>query len=476
MLQQVAFPGEISRLDTVLSAQREWRLKEPGAFDISARRARLKRLLGAVQANRDPICAAVKADLGRAEAETQLCEIFAVATEIRHALRHLRSWTRSRWVAPTLAMMFTRAATRFEPKGVILIISPWNFPVSLAIGPLVSAVAAGNSVVLKPSEQAPATAALLARILRMTFLPEEVTCVTGDETVSRDLASLPFDHIFFTGSTEAGRSVLRASAETMATVTLELGGKSPAILLEDADLDQAAEKIAWGRFLNAGQTCLAPDYVLVPQIRYDAFAAALSRAIERLYGSALDGAKVDLARIVNDRHFMRLSRLLAESAAHGDNVIRQGEIDAETRLIGPTVILVRSPCSPLLAGEIFGPVLALVAYERVEDAITEVNRHPGPLCAYAFARRPRRALALLSQIRAGASVVNETVVHYVHSGLPFGGFGPSGMGRSHGRYGFEAFSSARAILVGRRHNPVRLLYPPYTGFTRFLIRATASWL
>lgn len=469
-------PNSLAPAD-LLAAQRRRRREQPAAFAPAARRERLKRLLRAVEARRDGIAAAIRADLGRHESETLLTETFAVTAEIRHALRRLRSWTRDRWVAPTPAMLLTTSRVRSEPKGAVLIISPWNFPVSLALGPLASAVAAGNSVVLKPSEHAPATAALLARLLAETFPPEEVACIPGDAALSRHLASLPFDHVFFTGGTEAGRAVLRASADTLATVTLELGGKSPVLVLDDADIGDAARKIAWGRFINAGQTCLAPDYVLVPRRLAPDFLRATEAAVAAMFGTGSGGLPTDYARIVNDAHFRRLSGLLADAEAHGDRLVVEGRRDAATRLIGPTVAVVERPGSPLLEQEIFGPILAMLPYDRLDDALADIGSRPPPLCAYAFGRDAGRALAVLARLPAGASVVNDVVTQYMHGGLPFGGVGASGMGRSHGRYGFDAFSNLRAVMVRRRvFNPVRLMYPPYTRVTRFLIRMAATCL
>ena len=455
-------------VENIIALQREWRLRTPYNFDVPARRRRLEKLLHVLDASTNELCAALHEDLGRPPAESVLCELIAVKAELKFTLRKLKKWTRERYVAPTLTTLLTRSRVRFDPKGHVLILSPWNYPVVLTLRPLISAIAAGNSVVIKPSEHSPATSALLARLISQTFETDEVCCFVGDADIAQNLVKQPFDHIFFTGSSEVGKKIAATAAQNLTTLSLELGGKCPVLLHDDANIVDAAEKISWGRFLNAGQTCLAPDYVLVPRLRCNAFIAWLQQAIQnRFYNTSSYGE--NYGRIINHTHHDRLTELLAKAKAFGDDVVLAGDIDREKKLIGPTIVICRSADSPLMKEEIFGPILVVLAYDSLDDAVAVIRAQPAPLCIYSFSRDPRVAKDCVATLPTGATVINDVLTHFVHTGLPFGGVGASGFGRCNGRYGFEAFSNYRAIFQTLRFNPIAFMYAPYTEKKRQLI-------
>ncbi|WP_323040363.1 aldehyde dehydrogenase family protein [Gemmobacter sp.] len=439
-------------------------------FGLAERRAALVRLR-AVLAQREPdIIAALSADFGKPETETLLTEILPVRQDIAHAVRHLRRWMRPRRVAPTLAMLGTSARIRPEPRGVCLIIAPWNYPLNLALGPLVSCIAAGNSAILKPSELTPATSALIAAIVAEAFTPDLVTVVQGGADVSQALLALPFDHIFFTGSPEVGKIVMTAAARHLTSVTLELGGKSPAIIGPGADVDQAAAWVAFGKFVNAGQTCIAPDHVYVHDDVRPAFLAALRARIARAYG---DGASPHLARIVNDRHAGRLRALLDDARGKGAQAVLGGA--GEGRHIPPTLVEAVTPDMRLDQEEIFGPVLPVIGYADLDGVLARINARPKPLALYVFDRDRGFTDRIIAATSSGGVGVNLTMAHYSHHGLPFGGVNHSGIGAAHGEFGFRAFSHDRAVLANR-FSALGLIFPPYTARVRGLVRAVLRLL
>ena len=439
-------------------------------FGLAERRAALIRLRE-VLARREPdIIAALSADFGKPETETLLTEILPVRQDITHALRHLRRWMRPRRVAPTLALLGTRARIRPEPRGVCLIIAPWNYPLNLALGPLVSCIAAGNSAILKPSELTPATSALIAGIVAEAFTPDLVTVVEGGADVSQALLALPFDHIFFTGSPEVGKIVMAAAARHLTSVTLELGGKSPTIIGPGADVEQAAAWVAFGKFVNAWQTCIAPDHVYVHDDVRPAFLAALRARIARAYG---DGASPHLAHIVNDRHAGRLRALLDDARDNGAQVVLGG--GGEGRHIPPTLVQAVTPDMRLDHEEIFGPVLPVIGYADLDRVLARINARPKPLALYVFDKDRGFADRIIAATSSGGVGVNLTMAHYSHHGLPFGGVNHSGIGAAHGEFGFRAFSHERAVLANR-FSALGLIFPPYTARVRGLVRAVLRLL
>jgi aldehyde dehydrogenase (NAD+) len=378
-----------------------------------------------------------------------------------------------KYVAPTLTMLGTKARIRHEPKGVSLIISPWNYPISLLLGPLTSAIAAGCPAIIKPSEMSPACSALLAKILRETFAPEEIAVFEGEANVSTALLELPFDHIFFTGSPAVGKVVMSAAAKHLAEVTLELGGKSPVIVDETADITKAVRSIAWGKFSNCGQTCVAPDHAYVHESRLPQFIDAMKETIKKMYGDAAQSP--DYCRIINHRHFERLSRLLDSTTAQGATILVGGTRDASQKFIAPTLLTGAGEESTIMQEEIFGPLLPILAYRDLAEPIAAINARPKPLALYVYAKDRARIERVLTETSAGGSCVNASMVQFAHDNLPFGGVNNSGIGNAHGFYGFRAFSHERAVLEDK-FSVVPMLFPPYTPRVKQMIKWTLRYL
>ena len=440
-------------------------------FGLPERRAALARLAKAVRENEVALTAAMAADFGKPEAEVILTELLPVMQEIRHASRHLRRWMRPRRVAATLATFGTSARVRPEARGVCLIIAPWNYPFSLAIGPLVSALAAGNCAIIKPSEMTPATSALIARLVQETFPPSLVTVIEGGVDASQALLALPFDHIFFTGSPAVGKIVMAAASKTLASVTLELGGKSPTIIAPDANLKNAAKWIAFGKFANAGQTCIAPDHVYVHNSVKERFLAALRERIAQSYGEG--GNSPYLAGVVNDQHVARLSGLLQDAISKGAKVTLDGGV--KSRNMGPTLIDAMTPEMEIDHEEIFGPILPIIPYDDIDEVISQINTRPKPLALYVFGKSRAMTDRIVAATSSGGVGVNLTVAQFTHTGLPFGGVNSSGIGAAHGHYGFQAFSHERAIL-SNHFSALPLVFPPYSRRVKRLIGLVKRFL
>ena len=430
------------------------------SFDRAARLAALAALRQAVLDQQDQIIAALQSDFGKHPVETLLSEIMPVLQEIDHARRHLRGWMRGRRVWPGLTTLGASARVVPQARGVALIIAPWNYPVTLALGPLVSALAAGCSVIVKPSEMVPATSALLNALIARTFPADLVAVAEGGAEVATELLALPFDHIFFTGSPEVGRVVMAAAARHLASVTLELGGKSPVIVGPDANIAQAARWIAWGRFFNGGQTCVAPDHVFVDQAIAPAFSVALKAEVARMWGQP-----GNLARVVNARHAARLRGLIADAAALGAQVTGgQGEGTTLT----PTLLEGTTEAMAVSHQEIFGPVLPLIPYADLKAVLARIEAGPKPLALYVFGGK-ELADKVVAETTSGSVGVNLTVLTFSHPNLPFGGIGNSGLGAAHGHDGFRAFSHERAVMVNH-FLAMRFLMPPYGARVRRLAR------
>ncbi|MDE3245791.1 MAG: aldehyde dehydrogenase family protein [Acidobacteriota bacterium] len=449
-----------------------WRLAATGA---SERKAKLRRLLEALLARRVEAQEALAADFRKAPGEADLTELYPVICELKDALRHLGRWMRPKRVSTPLALLGSAGRIRQEAKGVVLIISPWNYPINLTLGPLVSAMAAGNCAMLKPSEHTPHTTAFIKRLLGDLFPEDEVAVVEGDAEAARALLELPFDHIFFTGSPAVGKLVMGAAAQNLTSVTLELGGKSPVLVDSSANLRDAARKIAWGKFINAGQTCIAPDYVLAHAEIHEDLVRELKAAVASFYGGDASAWKrnPDFPRIVNASHFARLKALL-ESA--GGRVAMGGETDAGENYIAPTLLTDIAPDSAIMQQEIFGPILPILKMPSLDEAVRFVNARPKPLALYVFSGSAQAAESVLARTTSGGACVNDTVLHFIHMGLPGGGVGHSGFGKAHGYFGFEAFSNARGVLRQRtRFSGIQWMYPPYTPRVRKLIDLTLKY-
>ncbi|MFQ5840706.1 MAG: aldehyde dehydrogenase family protein [Candidatus Methylomirabilales bacterium] len=450
------------------------RIKVSSAGERLGKLARLER---AVERRLDELKRALYDDLRKPEAEVLLTEVYPVVSEIKHVRRHLRKWMRPVRVRAPLAFFGSRSAVHREPKGVVLILSPWNFPFQLTLGPLVSAMAAGNCAVLKPSELSPRTSRFIRELLSDLFHEREIAVLEGDHRLAQFLVEQPFDHIFFTGSTRVGKQVMATAASNLTSVTLELGGKSPVIVDPSADLQEAATKIAWGKSINAGQSCVAPDYVLVPEEREARFVELLRGALASRYGApARLTENPDYGRIVSSAHFHRIRSLLEAAVEGGARVEAGGSFREDDNFIEPT-LLGRVPSeSGIMQEEIFGPVLPILAYRTREEAIAFVNARPRPLVLYLFARSRSAITAILKETWAGDTLINDVVVHFGNVRLPFGGSGQSGTGKAHGFSGFMCFTHERSVMRQPRRTLARLLYPPYTRPVRKLIELTVRYL
>jgi aldehyde dehydrogenase (NAD+) len=400
--------------------------------------------------------------------ETDATEIFHVLNEIKVALQSLDHWTAPRKIDAPLYLAGTRAWIYYEPRGVCLIISPWNYPFSLAAGPLVSCLAAGNSVIVKPSELTPAVSALINRMCGEIFEPSVVSVCEGGVETSQRLLKLPFDHIFFTGSPTVGKLVMKAAAENLTSVTLELGGKSPAIVTATAKLNDAAERIAVGKFINNGQTCIAPDYVLVEETIAKEFVRKLIETTKKLYAPDDNFEKsADYGRIVNEAHFLRIRNLVEDAVSQGAHIEWDGKNDQATRYMHPVILTNIPATSRLMQEEIFGPVLPVIPYKRMEDALGIIHAKPKPLALYVFATRRSLREKIISETSAGTVCINDCGIQFLHHELPFGGINNSGMGKSHGHYGFLTFSNEKPVLKQKNGmTAVQAFYPPFTRRTK----------
>ncbi len=435
----------------------------------SERIARLKRLRRALDQARGQLHEAFSGDYSKPSTAVDLSEIGPVAFEIDHAIRNLRRWMRPKKVSNPIAFWGTNNQIRIDPKGVALIIAPWNFPVTLTLGPVVSAIAAGCSIVLKPSEYAPRVATMVREILASCFETDEVCVLEGDATVSQRLLELPFDHIYFTGSPRIGRIVMAAAAKHLTSVTLELGGKSPTVVDETADMTQTARRIAFGKFSNAGQTCIAPDYVFVHERVHDRFIGELERQIGTMFGGGKDSP--DYARLISDDHHARMVRMCENAIDTGAKVVVGGVGDAKTRFLSPTVLTEVSPDADVLKEEIFGPILPVLPYRDLGEVISAINSRQPPLALYIFSRTTSTVRRLLDETQSGGVAINDTLLQFAHPGLPFGGIRTSGIGRGHGHWGFLEFSNQRAVLRQHwRFSLASLFHPPTTKARRFFVR------
>ena len=439
---------------------------------------RLKELRRILMSHRAALARAFAEDFGKPTLEVDLTEVLPVLDEIRAALCGLRHWMRPRSVAPTLTTLGTSGRIVYQPRGRCLIIGPWNYPVSTLLGPLVSAVASGNTAVLKPSEFTPAVNAVLAEIIAKVFDPAEVTLIEGGVATAQALLDLPFDHIFFTGSLEVGKLVMAAAARHLASVTLELGGKSPVIVDETADLRRAAEVILWGKLVNAGQTCIAPDTLFVHANVMEAFLILCREIVAKRFGADQETIAVspDLARMIHQRHATRIAGLIDEARAAGAEVVLGGDHDATHRYVAPTLLTKIPETVAISREEIFGPVMPVIEFTGIDDVIARLNIWPKPLTLYVWSRHRPTIRRILAKTSSGGVVVNHCLQHFAHTGLPFGGVNASGIGSAHGFHGFKAFSHERAVLRGSRFAAVKLFFPPYTQPKARLASALISLL
>ena len=430
---------------------------------LAVRRDRLERVRALIDTHAGKLAEAVQADFGVRSAQlTEAADLFVLRAGMAQLDKQLPRWMKPKRVHTPLYLQPASAHLQRQPLGVVGVIGPWNYPLQLTFGPAATALAAGNRVMLKPSELTPHTSALMAELVQKTFDADEFSVVVGGPDVAKEFASLPFDHLFFTGSTQVGRQVAAAAAVNLTPTTLELGGKSPCVIDASCDLNDAAIKIAHGKLLNAGQTCIAPDYVLLPRGQESAFEQAYAAAVARLFPTI--AGNPDYAAIVSERHHARLNALLDEAQARGARVVdvaRPGGDAQGARQMNPTLVFNPAPDLRLMDEEIFGPILPVVPYDGIDDAVTYINLRPRPLALYWFGGDNASRDRLLARTVSGGVSVNDTLMHVAHEGLPFGGVGDSGWGSYHGETGFLRFTQQKPVLVQSRWAMGHLFYPPY---------------
>jgi coniferyl-aldehyde dehydrogenase len=431
---------------------------------LELRLDRLKRLRAAVSENEARFEAAISADFGhRSSTETLIAEIMMVLSEIKHATKHLKKWMAPQRISTTLQFAPARNRLIPQPLGVVGIISPWNYPLQLTLAPAVAALAAGNRVMIKPSELVPRFSALLVEVIAQKFDAGEIVVTGIEEGIAQAFAALPFDHLMFTGSTRVGRLIAEAAGRNLTPVTLELGGKSPAIIDRSADLDEAAERIAYGKLLNAGQTCIAPDYALVPQNSVQDFAEKLQGHVRRMFGT--DPANKDYTSIVSDRHYARLEGLVADAAAKGATIMQAARPDDPAwklkRKFPPTIIVGATPEMSVMQEEIFGPLLPVIGYREAAEPIAHINAHDRPLALYWFGKDSAARDEVLARTVSGGVTVNDCLFHFAQINQPMGGVGASGTGAYHGEWGFRTLTKLKPVFYRSRFNRLADLYPPY---------------
>ena len=467
-----------TRMREILDAQRTDYLRE-GAVSAATRRDRLSRGVDVLLKYQGELIDALNSDFScRSREVTMLTDIAASITPMKHAIKHLEKWMRParRSTMFPLNLLGGHSRVEYQPLGIVGVISPWNFPVNLTFAPLAGIIAAGNRAMIKPSEFTPATSEVMAKMVSEAWDEKEVAMCVGGAEVGQAFSGLPFDHLIFTGATGIARHIMAAAARNLVPVTLELGGKSPVLVSRSADLQQAAQRIMLGKTLNAGQICLAPDYLMVPEEKLDDVVAALQSATAEMYPKLLDNS--DYTSVVNERHFQRLTGYLEDAAARGASVLAinpaNEDFDGQqgTRKIAPTLITGAPEDSKVLEDEIFGPLLPIRTYSQFSEAIDYVNAHPRPLAAYYFGTDREEEEAVLTRTTSGGVCINDVIMHITQEELPFGGVGPSGMGAYHGYDGFKTFSHAKAIYRQSRFNVAKLagMAPPYGPATEKTIK------
>jgi coniferyl-aldehyde dehydrogenase len=462
-------PRDVDELHRLFQLQRQAVARDPypGA---ARRRAHLRAVARLLRDHADAIADAIATDFGhRSRHETRILEIFPSVEAAKHARAHVARWMRPERKPVAAWFLPARARVVKQPLGVVGVLVPWNYPLFLSVGPLVSALAAGNRVMIKMSEFTPRFAALFRDLVARAFPPEQVTVVTGDADIARAFSSLPFDHLLFTGSTSVARHVMRAAAQNLTPVTLELGGKSPAIIAPGFPVEEAASRIVWGKCLNAGQTCIAPDYVLLPETETSRFVEAAGAEVRRLYPDG--AASPDYTAIIDARHYRRLLGYLDDARAKGARTVPLGDGASEaTRKLPPTIVTGVTGDMEIMQEEIFGPLLPVVPYRTLDEALAYVAARPHPLAMYYFDHDRARTGRVLERSRAGGVTVNDTMLHIAQHDLPFGGVGASGMGHYHGRAGFDTFSKTKGVFLQSRLNGLGLFKPPYGRRLEMLLR------
>ena len=423
---------------------------------------------------KDLIREALYKDFKKPYAETDLTEIYQVIGEIKHVKKYLKSWMSNQKVNTPLALLGTSSWYKYEPKGVCLIISPWNYPLNLTFDPLVSAIAAGNTAIIKPSELTPNTSRVMAKIIKDLFNEDEVALIEGGVETSQELLQLPFNHIFFTGSTKVGKIVMKAASEHLSSVTLELGGKTPTIIDETADIKSAVKNIVWGKFLNNGQTCIAPDYILIKDRAKDIFIQEFKKQLVHNFSdNALNSNSI--CRVVNEKHLCRLKNHIDNAKSKNAIIEIGGQSNSDKNYLEPTIISNLPEDASLLQDEIFGPILPIKTYNNIDEAVNYINSKEKPLSLYIYSKNNKNINYIINNTRAGTTCINNNLLQFSNHYLPFGGINNSGMGKSHGFFGFQEFSNTRAILKQNFRGAVENFHPPYSKKKQKLIDLTLKW-
>ncbi|WP_298634700.1 aldehyde dehydrogenase family protein [uncultured Umboniibacter sp.] len=468
-------PTNTNNIDAIFLQQKA-NLPTLKARSAADRIAMLQRLKRAILRFRKNIVKAGAEDFGKPETEVDIAEIMPLLSELANTSKNLKRWMKPKRVRTPATLFGSSGKIIYEPKGASLVIAPWNYPVFLSLGPVISAVAAGCSAIIKPSEFTPALSAVIREIVEDVFDVNEVAVIDGEVETTTQLLALPFDHIFFTGSPNVGKVVMAAAAKNLSSVTLELGGKSPVIVDESANVKDCIDKLVWAKFTNNGQTCIAPDYLLVHRSHEQSFSDSLYQRIATVYGADLAAQQQspDLARMVNTRHFDRVQALLVEAKSKAKTILG-GHCDADDRFISPTLVVEPSADSRIMQEEIFGPLLPILFYDELSEALSIIEQQPKPLALYIFAKDNRVVDEVINRSTAGGTCINTCLLHFIHSNLPVGGVNNSGIGKSHGRYGFLAFSNERGVV--KDHLSLsKQLFAPYTPRVKKVIQLTLRFL
>jgi len=437
---------------------------------------KLRKLKKNIFLYRDEIKKALFKDFKKSSSDVDLTEIFPVISEIKHNIRHLSKWMKDEIVPTPLTLLGSKSYIKHEPKGIILIMTPWNFPINLTFISIINAISAGNSIIIKPSEISEKTSIIIKKIVANTFDKNEIKVILGGPKTAQKLLKLKFNHILFIGSPSIGKIVMQEAAKNLASVTLELGGKSPTIIDEKCNINKAAKRIAWSKFLNNGQVCIAPDYLFVHNKIKEKFIKQLILSIKDLYSN--DPIKSDdYCRIVNKKHFNRLINLLEDAKQLGSNIIYGGNINEKENFIEPTLLDNISKKSKMYKEEIFGPLLPIFDFNKIEEVIEFINKNEKPLALYIFSKNNNNIKAIINNTSSGGVCINHSTLHYSNNNLPFGGINNSGTGRCHGIYGFHELSNKKSILKQvLTSSPTDFLFPPYNNFKNKLIEFTIKWL
>ncbi|MGD7069854.1 coniferyl aldehyde dehydrogenase [Acetobacter sp. AAB5] len=464
MSDTVSASATAINLAQLLDRQRAAFLRD-GPPSLQQRRTDLRCLKAEILKRRTDIVQALKADFGqRSERESAIVELIPLVQSINYMIRHVGHWMRPERRHVSAYFQFGRAWVVRQPVGVVGIIAPWNYPVSLALVPLATAIAAGNRAMLKPSEFTPATSAVIEKIVQAVFSPEQVAVVTGDAELGAAFSALPFNHILFTGSTVVGKKVAAAAARNLTPVTLELGGKSPVVIEPEFSMARVVNRVAYGKLTNAGQTCIAPDYLLLHEDDQDAFATAYQEVVKKLYPEGYAGSP-DYTAILNQHHYKRLTGLINNAEAEGARVIRMGTDSSENHVLAPVMLLNVTPQMAVMQEEIFGPILPVLTYRTLDEAIAFINARPRPLALYYFGDNCTARNKVLKRTISGNVTINGTLLHIAQDDLPFGGVGDSGIGAYHGKEGFITLTHARGVYKQGRFNAATLLQPPFGKLT-----------